>query len=130
MRISDWSSDVCSSDLQQYLDGEIDRATAVALTQKYQLVSPQRAEQSVSFTDQYRSYVINYGLGEPRVRAWIERGRPSRDVMWRRLATIVSDPTLPSDSLARCRSRLRVHPPTSPFPRPAALVHTTTATGT
>src|SRR3546814_13530672 len=63
---------------QQYLDGEIDRATAVALTQKYQLVSPQRAEQSVSFTDQYRSYVINYGLGETMVRAWIGRGQIGR----------------------------------------------------
>ena len=86
---------------QQYLDGEIDRATAVALTQKYQLVSPQRAEQSVSFTDQYRSYVINYGLGETMVRAWVERGQPSRDEMWRRMAKIVSEPTLPSDLLRR-----------------------------
>ncbi|SBV31345.1 conserved exported protein of unknown function [uncultured Sphingopyxis sp.] len=86
---------------QQYLDGEIDRATAVALTQKYLLVSPQRAEQSVAFTDQYRSYVINYGLGETMVRAWVERGRPNRDEMWRRMARIVSEPTLPSDLLAR-----------------------------
>ncbi len=86
---------------QQYFDGVIDRPTAVALTQKYLLVSPQRAEQSVSFTDQYRSYVINYGLGETMVRAWIERGRPSRDEMWRRMAKIVSEPTLPADLLAR-----------------------------
>lgn len=86
---------------QQYLDGVIDRAAAVALTQKYLLVSPQRAEQSVSFTDQYRSYVINYGLGEAMVRAHIERGRPSRDEMWRRMAALVSEPTLPSDLSAR-----------------------------
>ena len=86
---------------QQYLDGEIDRPTAVALTQKYLLVSAKRAEQSVSFTDQYRSYVINYGLGEAMVRAWVERGKPSRDEMWRRMARIVSEPTLPSDLLAR-----------------------------
>jgi hypothetical protein len=86
---------------QQYLDGEIDRAAAIALTQKYMLVSPQRAEQSVSFTDQYRSYVINYGLGEAMVRAYVERGRPGRDEMWRRMARIVSEPTLPSDLLAR-----------------------------
>lgn len=66
---------------QQYLDGAIDRPTAVALTQKYLLVSPQRAEQSVSFTDQYRSYVINYGLGEAMVRACRARQpRPRRDV--------------------------------------------------
>ena len=86
---------------QQYLDGEIDRPTAVALTQKYLLVSQRRAEQSVSFTDQYRSYVINYGLGETMVRAWVERGTPGRDEMWRRMARIVSEPTLPSDLLAR-----------------------------
>lgn len=85
---------------QQYLDGEIDRKTAVALTQKYLLVSPQRAEQSVSFTDQYRSYVINYGLGETMVRDWVERGKPSREEMWRRMTKIVSEPTLPSDLLA------------------------------
>ncbi|WP_039576881.1 hypothetical protein [Sphingopyxis fribergensis] len=84
---------------QQYLDGIIDRPTAVALTQKYLLVSPQRAEQSVSFTDQYRSYVINYGLGETMVRSYVERGKPSRDEMWRRMAKIVSEPTLPSDLL-------------------------------
>lgn len=86
---------------QQYLDGEIDRATAVALTQKYMLVSPERADQSVRFTEQYRSYVINYGLGEAMVRAYVERGRPSRDEMWRRMARIVSEPTLPSDLIAR-----------------------------
>ncbi len=86
---------------QQYLDGEIDRPTAVALAQKYLLVSEKRAEQSVSFTDQYRSYVINYGLGEAMVRAHIERGRPGRDAMWRRMEKLVSEPTLPSDLLAR-----------------------------
>jgi len=86
---------------QQYLDGVIDRAAAVQLTEKYLLVSPARAEQSVSFTDQYRSYVINYGLGEEIVRAYIERGAPDRDEIWRRFALIIGEPTLPSDLLAR-----------------------------
>lgn len=86
---------------QQYLDGEIDRPAAVALTQKYLLVSLPRAEQSISFTDQYRSYVINYGLGEAIVRRYIERGTPSREEMWRRMAKIISEPTLPAELLAR-----------------------------
>ena len=86
---------------QQYLDGQIDRPTAVALTQKYLLVSPARAEQSVSFTEQYRSYVINYGLGEAMVRGYIERGKPTREEMWRRMAKIISEPTLPKDLLTR-----------------------------
>ena len=86
---------------QQYLDGEIDRAEAVRLTQKYMLVSPDRADQSVRFTEQYRSYVINYGLGERLVQAYIERGTPNREVMWRRMAKIISEPTLPKDLLGR-----------------------------
>lgn len=86
---------------QQYLDGAIDRPAAVALTQKYMLVSPERADQSVRFTEQYRSYVINYGLGEQLVQAYIERGKPSREEMWRRMAKILSEPTLPADLLPR-----------------------------
>ena len=86
---------------QQYLDGEIDRPTAVALTQKYLLVSAKRAEQSIGFTDQYRSYAINYGLGEAIVRGYVERGKPSREEMWRRMATIISEPTLPAELLPR-----------------------------
>ncbi|WP_422059928.1 hypothetical protein [Sphingopyxis sp.] len=86
---------------QQYLDGAIDRPTAVALTQKYMLVSPERADQSVRFTEQYRSYVINYGLGEQLVQAYIERGKPNREEMWRRMAKIISEPTLPADLLPR-----------------------------
>lgn len=86
---------------QQYLDGAIDRPTAVALTQKYMLVSPERADQSVRFTEQYRSYVINYGLGEQLVQAYIERGKPSREEMWRRMAKILGEPTLPADLLPR-----------------------------
>jgi hypothetical protein len=83
-----------------YLEGRIDRARAVALTQKYQLVSKPRAEQSVAFIDQYRSYVINYGLGEEMVREWVEAAGPSQQARWRRMAQLLSEPTLPSD-LAR-----------------------------
>jgi len=86
---------------QQYLDGAIDRPAAVALTQKYMLVSPERADQSVRFTEQYSSYVINYGLGEQLVQAYIERGKPSREEMWRRMAKILGEPTLPADLLPR-----------------------------
>jgi hypothetical protein len=86
---------------QQYLDGAIDRAAAVALTQKYLLMSPERADQSVRFAEQYRSYVINYGLGEAMVRGYVERGNPDRDEMWRRMAKIIGEPTLPADLLRR-----------------------------
>ena len=58
---------------RDYLEGRIDKAEAIRLTQKYQLQSQQRAEKSIAFTDQYRTYVINYGLGQDMVRAAVER---------------------------------------------------------
>ena len=81
---------------QMYLDGEIDRAKAVELTQQYLLMSKTRAEQSVTFTENYRSYVINYGLGEAMVKADVERenGEAAR---WRRFEALISEPTLPGD---------------------------------
>ncbi len=82
---------------KMYLNGEITRAKAVELTQKYLLVSPARAEQSVGFTDHYRSYVINYGWGKDLVQGFIERGSPNTKTRWQRMEQILSEPTLPSD---------------------------------
>lgn len=84
---------------QMYLDGEISRAKALELTQKYLLLSPARAEQSIAFTDHYRSYVINYGWGKDLVRGYIERGNPDAATRWQRMEKILSEPTLPSDLL-------------------------------
>ena len=82
---------------KMYLDGEITRPQALELTQKYLLLSPARAEQSIGFTDHYRSYVINYGWGKDLVRGYIERGNPDETERWRRMEKILSEPTLPSD---------------------------------
>ena len=84
---------------KMYLDGEVTRTQALDLTQKYLLLSPARAEQSVAFTDHYRSYVINYGWGKDLVRAYIERGNPDQMERWRRMEKLLSEPTLPSDLL-------------------------------
>ena len=84
---------------KMYLDGAVTRAQALELTQKYLLLSPARAEQSVKFTDHYRSYVINYGWGKDLVRNYIERGNPAEAERWRRMEKILSEPTLPSDLL-------------------------------
>jgi hypothetical protein len=80
-----------------YLEGRIDRTQAVELTQKYQLVSKKRAEQSMDFVDQYRSYVINYGLGQDMVRAHVEAAGPTPKARWAAMERVISEPTLPSD---------------------------------
>lgn len=82
---------------RDYLEGRIDRARAVELTQRYQLVGAARADQSVGFIDQYRSYVINYGLGKDMVRAHVEAAGPDRSARWEAMRRILSQPTLPSD---------------------------------
>ena len=84
---------------RRYINGEIDRAGAVAWLEKYAMYTRPRAEQRVRFIDQYRSYVINYNLGKDLVRAYIERkmGRdrtPQR--RWREFTALLSSPRLPS----------------------------------
>ena len=71
------------------------------LTQKYLLLSPARAEQSIAFTDHYRSYVINYGWGKDLVRDYIELGNPDAKTRWIRMEQILSEPTLPRDLAAK-----------------------------
>lgn len=86
---------------RDYLDGRITRDQAIALTQKYQLVSKERATQSISFTDEYRSYVINYGLGQEMVQAYVEAAGTSPEARWAAFRRIISEPTLPSDLMKR-----------------------------
>ncbi len=82
---------------RELLEGRIDETEAVRLVQRYQLVSPERANQSVAFTKQYRSYVINYGLGQDMVRADVEAAGATPAARWKRMEQLLSEPTLPSD---------------------------------
>lgn len=82
---------------QLLLDGRIDEAEALRLSQRYQLISPERAKQGIQFIRDYRSYVINYGLGEDMARKDVEAAGPTQQARWARMAQILSEPTLPSD---------------------------------
>jgi hypothetical protein len=82
---------------RDYLEGRIDRARATELTQRYQLVSRARAEQSIAFTDQYRAYVINYGLGRDMVARSIEAAGADPAARWAAMERLLSEPTLPAD---------------------------------
>jgi hypothetical protein len=81
------------------LNGVIDRAAAVAWLTHYALMSPARAEQRTRFMDLYRSYVINYNLGQDLVRTYIEAqggtaDRPDR--RWELFLALLQTPRLPS----------------------------------
>jgi hypothetical protein len=81
----------------QFLGGEIDESEAVALLQRYQLSSPERAAQSLEFVKTYRSYIINYGLGKDMVQRAVEAAGPTPQARWARMREILSTPTLPGD---------------------------------
>ncbi|HEY4545833.1 MAG TPA: hypothetical protein VIG90_05345 [Pedomonas sp.] len=81
----------------EYLAGNIDRETAIALGQKYRLVTRGHAERDVKFIETYRSYVINYGLGKEMVRDHVNAAGPDQNARWERMEHILSEPTLPED---------------------------------
>lgn len=83
---------------RRYLNGEIDAKAATTWLEKYGLMSPERAKQRISFIDKYRSYVINYNLGEDMVRAYIEKrgGTADKpDKRWQEFEQLLSSPQLP-----------------------------------
>jgi hypothetical protein len=82
---------------RDYLNGDIDRGSAAQWLVDYALSSPERARQRVDFFDTYRSYVINYNLGEDLVREYVERDASSPAERWQRFARLLSSPMQPSD---------------------------------
>jgi len=82
---------------QMHLDGEIDREQAITLAQTYRLASRDVAEQSLRFDAAYRSYVINYSVGEDLVRAYVDRHGSDQQARWAAYVRIMSMPTLPAD---------------------------------
>ena len=88
---------------RRYLDGETDAEGAAEWLVRYAAMEPERARQRVGFIDQYRSYVINYNLGEDLVRRHVEilagnRGDAQRGqvLRWQIFAELLGSPRLPS----------------------------------
>ncbi|MEP6820860.1 MAG: hypothetical protein ABI946_00760, partial [Chthoniobacterales bacterium] len=84
---------------RRYLNGEIDAEAAKTWLEKYALMNPKRAQQRMRFIEQYRSYVINYNLGENLVRAHIEKRGGTADQpekRWEEFERLISSPRLPS----------------------------------
>ena len=85
---------------RRYLDGEIAADAAAEWLSRYAAMDPERAAQRVRFIDKYRSYVINYNLGQDLVRRYIEAQAgddPTR--RWEVFEQLLSSPRLPSDLL-------------------------------
>jgi len=82
---------------RRYLNGEITATEAAGWLNRYALMEPARAQQYVRFIDKYRSYVINYNLGEELVREYIEtKAGADPAARWRVFGELISSPRLPS----------------------------------
>jgi hypothetical protein len=85
---------------RRYVNGEIDAKTTATWLQKYALMDEKRAKQRTRFIEKYRSYVINYNLGEDMVRRYIEkRGGTEQqpETRWREFEQLLASPRLPGD---------------------------------
>ena len=84
---------------RRVVNGEMDDAAAVAWLRKYALMDEPRAQQRLKFIKRYRSYVINYNLGEDMVRNYIEKrgGTETQpEKRWAEFEQLLSSPRLPS----------------------------------
>ena len=80
-----------------YLDGEADAEQTIERLMKYSMTTRERAEQSLRFIENYRSYVINYNHGKALVADYIERDTDSAAARWAKFRTLLSNAVLPED---------------------------------
>ncbi len=85
---------------RRYLNGEVDADAACAWLERYALMAPAAARQRIRFFDRYRSYVINYNVGQDLVKAHVVRhAGPSASAAdrWRVFSALLSSPRVPSE---------------------------------
>ena len=84
---------------RNYLDGEWKKEATLKWLEKYSLMTPERASHYLSFINTYRSYVINYNLGQDLVKNFIVRhgGTESNpEKRWELFKYLLTTPQTPS----------------------------------
>ncbi len=87
---------------RNYLDSKWTREETISWLIKFGLRSKERAEQNIKFIETYRSYVINYNLGEDIIKKYIESNGGNEnhpDVRWKLFERLLSSPQTPSGLL-------------------------------
>lgn len=84
-----------------YLDGQRSKEQTIAWLQEFTFATRKEAEQRLRFYETYRSYVVNYRLGEDLVGQYIDRvAGADPDARWKAFAALLASPPIASD-LAR-----------------------------
>ncbi len=82
-----------------YLDGTLSKEQALRWLTSYAMFDSARAEQRIKFIEKYRSYVINYNLGQDLVRSFVQKksGKDaSEKKRWSVFEALLSSPRMPS----------------------------------
>lgn len=81
-----------------HLDGTFSKDETMRWLTTYALFDSARAEQRIKFIDKYRSYVINYNLGQDLVKKYVEKkagNNPTAEKRWKVFSDLISSPRLP-----------------------------------
>ena len=85
---------------RRYVNGKFDAKAVADWLQKYALMDENQAKKREQFIEKYRSYVINYNVGEDMVRNYIEKRGGTADQpeqRWREFEQLLASPRLPGD---------------------------------
>lgn len=83
---------------EAYLNQEKTKEETIDWLVKYALNNKKRAEQSLKFIEAYRSYIINYNVGEDMVRDFVESNAgENNDKKWELFSYLISTPQVPSN---------------------------------
>jgi hypothetical protein len=99
MELTDALSYARNEAARNYLDGKFNLIETVDWLTQYALMDPERARKQVSFIEKYRSYVINYNLGQDIVKNYIESNGGTdhnTEKRWELFIEILSTPVTPS----------------------------------
>jgi len=84
---------------RNYLDGKWSKGETINWLVNVSLISPERAEQRLKFIEKYRSYVINYNLGEEIVKDYINKNSGNEnhpEKRWELFKYLLTNPLTPS----------------------------------
>lgn len=89
---------------REYLEGRWSAQAVEEWLVTYGLVTPAEAQRSIRFFDTYRSYIVNYSVGERLVLAWLEaQAGHDADARWTALIDLLESPRLPAALLAESK---------------------------
>ena len=85
---------------RNFINGKMNKDETIQWLQKYSMMSMERAKQRMHFIETYRSYVINYNVGQDLVKDYVHKNGGTEnnpELRWRIIERLLSTPQVPSN---------------------------------